>query len=183
MTAEERHFSAREAADYCGVAEKTMRNWLRSGKIAADKSGGAFRIPASRLEPYRRHAGNTSAASAAPEAPGKRQPDRQDGGNGADVRGKSADAGAESTAPALLELIRLVAQLQRENRDLAGQIGYEQAMRRTAETRLLALEAPGESPAGVDAAHTRHASNPGGVGSETRQTPFARPTRPWWRFW
>jgi excisionase family DNA binding protein len=60
--------SAREAADYCGVSEKTVRNWILSGRLIAEKSAGSFRIDRERLEPLRRKsAGSPQGADRQPE--------------------------------------------------------------------------------------------------------------------
>jgi excisionase family DNA binding protein len=60
------HLSAREAADYCGVSEKTVRNWLRAGRLKAEKLGRAFRIPREQLEPYREHYAESARTAKAP---------------------------------------------------------------------------------------------------------------------
>lgn len=36
--------SAQQVADRLGVAEKTVRRWIESGKLSADRQGGAFGI-------------------------------------------------------------------------------------------------------------------------------------------
>jgi excisionase family DNA binding protein len=48
------HLSGREAAEYCGVSEKTIRNWLAAGRLMAEKVGRSYRIPREQLEPLRR---------------------------------------------------------------------------------------------------------------------------------
>ncbi len=40
------------AADLVGVDEPTIRRWVKSGQLAADKRGGRFRIARSALEPF-----------------------------------------------------------------------------------------------------------------------------------
>jgi excisionase family DNA binding protein len=86
------YLSAREAADYCGVSEKTIRNWLASGRISAEKSAGAFRIPQAQLEAFRRDSAGDSA-----EDP-----------QGADRKETAvrADGAEVLTAAQVLELIR-----------------------------------------------------------------------------
>ncbi len=69
------YLSAREAADYCGVSEKTIRNWLAAGRLSADKSAGSFRIPQGQLDALRRHD---------PRSP--QGADRQPEGSAEDVR-------------------------------------------------------------------------------------------------
>ena len=53
--------SAREAADICGVSEKTVRRWIATGHLKANKSGRAFRIPVSTLPPHTGHQRRTHA--------------------------------------------------------------------------------------------------------------------------
>ncbi len=48
------YLSAREAADYCGVSEKTIRNWIASGRLSAERSACAFRIAQDDLATLRR---------------------------------------------------------------------------------------------------------------------------------
>ena len=70
------YLSAREAADYCGVTEKTVRNWLAAGRLSAEKSAGTFRIPHEQLEPFRRNSARTGNGA-----------DRQAEPSAEDVRG------------------------------------------------------------------------------------------------
>ena len=46
------YLSARQAAAYCGVNEKTVRRWIASGRLSAVQEDGAFRIAAADLEPF-----------------------------------------------------------------------------------------------------------------------------------
>jgi excisionase family DNA binding protein len=128
------YLSAREAADYCGVSEKTIRNWLASGRLSADKSAGSFRIPQEQLDTLRRD--------------GPRSPqgaDRQPEGSAEDVR---AEGPQSSTA----ELVALV-------RDLQGELMRRTEAAATWQTRAevlalqledaraqLALSAPANAP-------------------------------------
>src|SRR5215207_3624494 len=57
------YLSARQAAQYCGVSEKTIRNWLAAGRLSAERVGHSYRIPREQLEPLRR------ASAAAPKPP------------------------------------------------------------------------------------------------------------------
>ena len=85
----------------------------------------------------------------------------------------------------MLELVRLVAKLQEENRNLAGQLGYLQAQ----VEQLKALTAPTEAST---AAHAPEGAQEGQQGASVAgvavENDLARPgaTRPrkaWWRFW
>lgn len=120
--------SAREAADYCGVNERTIRNWLRSGRLSAEKSAGVFRIPLEALEPFRR--GRPPSSNGA---------ETDDPRSGPDRRGVSAVVSAR-------ELLSVVERQQQTIIELSGRCGYLQAELETARTRILALEAPKEAP-------------------------------------
>jgi len=41
--------SAHEAAVVCGVSERTIRNWIASGKLPAEKTAAGFRVDAEDL--------------------------------------------------------------------------------------------------------------------------------------
>jgi len=43
------YLSARAAARRLGVSDKTVRQWVRSGRVVADTSGRSFRIDADRI--------------------------------------------------------------------------------------------------------------------------------------
>jgi len=127
MSADLPYFSAREAADYCGVSEKTVRNWLASGLLEAVKSAGSFRIDREQLEPLRRKSAPLPASA-----------DRQSVDvpvSGADllllVREAQADAMAKAEAAAMW---------QARAEMLAGELA-------DARGRLAALKAPKVEPA------------------------------------
>jgi excisionase family DNA binding protein len=48
--------SARAAAAYCGVSDKTIRNWIASGRITAEQAGRSYQIDEAQLQPHRRAA-------------------------------------------------------------------------------------------------------------------------------
>jgi hypothetical protein len=68
------------------------------------------------------------------------------------------------TQQSLGELVSLVRDLQKENRDLAGQLGYMQAQLQQAQEEVRLLRAPEVPPVVENAA----------------ESPAPRP---WWRFW
>jgi hypothetical protein len=78
-------------------------------------------------------------------------------------------------------LVGLVRQLQEENRNLAGQLGFVQAQLQQARETIRLLQAP--PPEAVDGG--------GGVVIEAatedlareREAAAAEQRRPWWRFW
>src|SRR5215204_2689195 len=49
---EERHWSLSEVAGLMGVSERTVRRWIKSGKLRAYKPGRDYRIPESALRQF-----------------------------------------------------------------------------------------------------------------------------------
>lgn len=147
--------SARAAASVCGVDERTVRRWVKSGHLAADKQGGRFLIPRSALEPFIGHADGHS-------------------------NGQERTAAAERTLPdtdaaaGVLELVRLVDRLQRENRDLAGLVGSLQERTANLQAQLALPAGSQERPFSGDSER---------VAVEPTQTSSETPRRAWWHFW
>ncbi len=48
----EKYYSVKEAAEEFSLSEKTLLNWLRAGKLKADKAGRAWRISDSVIRDY-----------------------------------------------------------------------------------------------------------------------------------
>ena len=46
----ERHYSTREVCEILGVANRTLRRWIKEGKIRAVNIGGRWRIPESEIK-------------------------------------------------------------------------------------------------------------------------------------
>jgi excisionase family DNA binding protein len=88
------YLSARESAAYCGVSEKTIRNWIASGRLSAEKSAGTFRIAQDDLDVLR--ARSPRPPRSAESVPAEVRAD--DGPRGADG---SAEAGHLATWPRL----------------------------------------------------------------------------------
>jgi len=86
------YLSAREAADYCGASEKTIRNWLATGRLSADKSAGSFHIPQAQLDAIKRNG---------PRSP--QDADRQAEGSAEEVRAESPHL---LTAADVLSMVR-----------------------------------------------------------------------------
>lgn len=147
--------SARAAAELCGVDERTVRRWVKAGTLAADKRGGRFLIDRAALEPFIGHS---------------------DGQTNGHERTFAADRTERTVDDALvnLELVRLIDRLQRENRDLAGQLGYVQAKLQEAQ---LALEAPKPDSPEIDP----RVDSVGPVVEPTPTSSDPRPSTPWWR--
>lgn len=96
------YLSARESAVYCGVSEKTIRNWITAGRLSAEKSAGSFRIAQVDLDVLR--SGTPHPPRGAESAP-------------AEIRADVGPQGADS-AP-LAGMVALVDRLTVENRQLA----------------------------------------------------------------
>jgi excisionase family DNA binding protein len=155
------YLSARAAAEACGVSEKTIRNWIRSGRLSAERAADGFRIAPEQLEPLRR--------SSAPHTNGLRaEAPRGDESaeNGRGGRPRNDAEGADSA-----EWASLVRHLTQQNLEMAGRLGFLQAQLQAKDEQIKALEAP-EEPAPEPVA-PRWPDEP---------TP-ADPPRPWWRFW
>ncbi len=46
----ERHYSTREVCEILGIANRTLRRWIKEGKIRAVNIGGRWRIPESEIK-------------------------------------------------------------------------------------------------------------------------------------
>ena len=125
------YLSARQAAAYCGVNEKTVRRWIASGRLSAVHEDGAFRIAAVDLGPF---------------AAGRRTPAAVIVDRDAAAPRPSADTGAaKAAAPPPHEaahLAELVKQLHRENVEQAGRCGFLQARVQELERENRLLRAP-----------------------------------------
>jgi excisionase family DNA binding protein len=100
--------SANEAVHRFDLSEKTVRRWIASGKLKADKRGRSYRVDVSEVAALTGH--NTT----------------HDRGPSADTVQKADTGSAPNTADSTSEmsgitaLVALVDRLQIENRDLAA---------------------------------------------------------------
>ncbi len=136
--------SARAAAEVCGVSERTVRRWVKSGQLAADKRGSAFRIQRSALEQF------------------IGQSDVQERTTAAEQDVSAAHAASDSSVVSL-ELVRLVSRLQEENRVMAGRIGWLEAQIEHLKALPAAdtlQDAPGEPTDGMRSETSDRASEP-----------------------
>jgi excisionase family DNA binding protein len=132
--------SANEAAHRFGLSEKTVRRWITSGKLKADKSGRAYRVMLSEV-----------AALITPDTAHDRG-HTADTAQTADIHSAPSTADSMSAMSGIPELVALVDRLQSEARqhaetaamwqERAGSLADRLAL---AESQLLALAAP-ESP-------------------------------------
>jgi excisionase family DNA binding protein len=123
------YLSARQAAEYCGVSEKTIRNWLAAGRLSAEKSADGFRITAVDLAPFRR---------GSPQAPHHAEPSAEE------VRAESrgADAATVNLLPALADALQLVRELQTDLVAKAEAAAMWQARADMLAAQLAALQQP-----------------------------------------
>jgi excisionase family DNA binding protein len=122
--------SARQAAVYCGVSDKTIRRWIPMGRLAAERDGRDFRIARAALDalrgPGRTDVADDAVAAAAP---------------GADSRPAPADL-ATATAAQGAALVELVARQEQTSLELAGRVGWLPAQLQRRDEQLKALLAP-----------------------------------------
>jgi excisionase family DNA binding protein len=139
--------SARQAAAHCGLSEKTVRRWIASGRLNADKVGRDFQVDLEQLAAlYGQDRGQDA-----------------DTGHDADKFVKPAGEASGFAAPtfadsaAFVELVRLVDRLQRENRSLAetstswqlrAELLAGELQQR--DEQLKALQAPREEPMSIE---------------------------------
>jgi excisionase family DNA binding protein len=149
--------SARQAAAYCGVSDKTIRRWIAAGRLAAARDGHDFQISREALDavrgPGRIQAADNVAGDAAPAA---------------DSRAASAALGAAAAAQGAA-LVELVARQEQTILELAGRVGWLQAELQQRDEQLKALQAPQPEPTVEPASAIAAAEEP--------------PRGPWRRLW
>jgi excisionase family DNA binding protein len=143
------YLSAREAAARCGVDERTVRRWIASGRLAADKCGGTFRIAVPALAPFLPGAAapaDVSAADnrtdAAPAMGGSRLADTQ-GAAGAAATDTEAPHLAAALEHAHLQLVTLARELAESHATAA--MWQERCTTLQAQLERPALPAPREN--------------------------------------
>jgi len=129
-----------QAAGVAGVSERTVRRWIKEGRLAAEKvptaQGYEWRVqvpggwcPSSR--PARRVAGETNV-----RVPGTMP-----------IAAPPVAGPVESSAgEGLVRALALVERLQRENLELAGRVGFLQGQLQETQAQLLALAPPAAAP-------------------------------------
>ena len=151
-----RWYTLVEAAPVLGVSVDTVRRRLKRGELEArqvhTQHGPTWEVCLGAISTERQDAAQGSANGAQGHA------------------GGAAEGVAETDAGAgMVQLVALVDRLQRENRDLAGQVGFLTAQLAVANERIAALTAP-QQP--VEA-------------STAPESPdlTTEPSAPWWRAW
>ena len=145
------------AAARLGIAERTLREWIKQGKVTAKKVVGpngyaAYRVFLDTPPPV--------AAESPPLADIVYPPPAADLLPLADMT----------------PLATTIEKLTQQILELSGRCGFLQAQLQAAERRILELEAPKEAVRGA-ANHPTPSENGAEAGSERY------PRRPWWRFW
>lgn len=159
-----------EAAALAGVSDRTIRNWIKDGRLSAHKVGETRRIHQYDLLAYlkvRAHAvSGILGRETIAETPPVTLPERtQDEGQGPEVTTDGA-INPELINAVLQPLLTQLEQSERERRrlhdenlELAGRIGFYQGKMQQVEQKLLLLEAPKQA-----------------------EQPDSEPERkPWWR--
>ena len=140
--------SAHAAAARRGVSDRTIRRWIASGRLKADKAAGEFRIALEDLDALTGH------GAAAAEAPGHRQD------SAAAPATEGSRLGAAPAAASSAELVALVALIERQQAQLlerteAAAMWQARAQVLDARVRMLEAPAPAPAPAPVPAEPTR----------------------------
>jgi excisionase family DNA binding protein len=154
--------SVQEAAARLGLSEKTIRRRIKAGTLSA------FQRPTSQGFEWR-----VQLDSVSDHLDG--QPVQVPPQVTVHVDSTEDPSPAAATEPGLLKALDIVDRLQRENLELAGQVGFLQAKLQVAEQRILLLEA---TPA--DELQVEPES---GAGHDVQATEQLQPpvTKPWWR--
>ncbi len=151
-----RWYTIAEAAPILGVSVDTVRRRVKRGQLEArqvhTQHGPTWEVCLGTVSTEHQDADRRPANGAHGHA----------GGNAEGIAGGNAGAG-------MVQLVALVDRLQRENRDLAGQVGYLQACVQMHEETIRALTAPRQP---VEA-----------PGAPESVDPTTEPSAPWWWFW
>lgn len=146
------HVSAAEAARMYGLSEKTVRRWIKAGKLRADMVQGAYSVALNDVSalvggqsahvsaPVSTQSTDTSADSAADDVRPSDQPS---------MALAQAEAMASYTRSLLEPMVQLVAEQQTTIRDQAEQIGQLRAERDGLQAAILAAQTvtPSSEPA------------------------------------
>jgi excisionase family DNA binding protein len=161
--------SVQEAAARYGVSEKTIRRRIKSGTLPA------FQQPTSQGFEWRVQVDGAAAQVDSMGAQVDGQPVQVPPQTTVQVDSTEEPAAPAAADAALLKSLDMVDRLQRENLELAGQVGFLQAKLQAAEQRILLLEAQSvEQPTEIEA-ETKPGDTQAPGQEETRRG------RPWWR--
>ena len=193
-SAESAALSARQAAEVCGVSERTIRNWIAAGRLPATRTGVSFRIDKKdlallvRARPMPAPAAERSAEPPAESAASSAEEARTTADlPPSDSKRSAESSGADYSVPAIVEALRLVRYQQDQIAQLAGQVGFLQAQLEATREQLR-LQAPPPAPALDEHApgassEIHQASQAGQRDAEPEREAAPQRSRPWWRFW
>ena len=148
-----------EAASILGCSVDTVRRRIRRGELHAVQDAG-------RHGPTWRVLLSTTPSSTPSMTPGTQ--------DSTPSTTPSSVPSVVEDGPALLEALRMLDAMRRENRDLAGQVGYLQARVQIQEETIRALQAPQKAQEGPQASNlTPQAPEPttGASGPQSQLTP------------
>ncbi len=129
--------TVQQAAAGAGVSERTVRRWIKEGRLAADK------VPTAQGYEWRVQ---LDGATCPPGRSGCRVDDDRGDGRSAPAVG-GVDSATDEVGEALVRALGLVERLQRENLELAGRVGFLQGKLQEAQAQLLALAPPADPAA------------------------------------
>jgi len=165
-----------EAALLLEISVSTLRRRLKLSTVTARREHGRYGAEWQVWVP-------NDQRQAAPSGGDSRHGERGERGQVSAGHGYEQSQADHTQAESTLELVRLVAKLQEENRNLAGQLGYLQAQ----VEQFRALQPPVESPtppyAPESAQEGHQTGSVAGVVSDDLVKPSASPRKSWWRFW
>jgi excisionase family DNA binding protein len=139
-------YSVVEAASLLGISERAVRKRIQAGTLPAERVDGRWRVALARVGPApKAQTGETTAGpGTSRRATRNNQPERLHAAARAREAGSSGTANSVPAEHAS-ELLRMVADLQRRNLELAGQVGFLQARLATTQEQLLLAESSDES--------------------------------------
>jgi excisionase family DNA binding protein len=141
-----------EAAALLGTSPDTVRRKIRRGELVAQHRARQVRVHVDGVH-----------------------------GSADGVRSNALQPAVQEHSETLLEALRIIDRLQRENRDLAGLVGSLQQRLVFADERIRMLEAPQNDPSEI--ASERAADDVSIEPAQTLSPPYDGRPRPWWRFW
>ena len=122
-------FTVKDAAARLGVSERTIRRRIKDRVIDAQQ------VPTAQGYEWRVYLDTTAVHV---DTPSTRHAGKGDG---------TPVQPASTPAPELMKALEMVDRLQRENQQLAGQLGFVQAKLQDAEEQIRLLMAPADEPA------------------------------------
>ena len=145
------NLTLKDAAAFYGISERTLRRRIKEGTVAAYKQQTAQGYE------WRVRVGGMRGQM---DTPAGRQNGQVDG----TPVNAAVHVDAAPAAPEVLKALELVDRLQRDNQQLAGQVGFLQAKLQDAERQIALLSAPAEEAPSI-----------------AEPAPAAAPRRPWWK--